>query len=85
MLYQLVYEHALYFLKGGKTYTQMYTLNLLRSFTSFYPALDETEAVSQRTLARGEGKPCSLLSQLRPAVPSTASVWRNEQNGQATR
>ena len=55
------------------------------SFTSFYPALVTTEAVRQRTLARGEGRPCSLLSQLWPAVPSTAGVWRSEQRVQATR
>ena len=81
-------SHLLLFwekVKWGETYTQMYLLNILCSFTSFYSALDTTEAVRQRTLAREEGRPCSLLSQLWPAVPSTAGVWRNEQRGKATR
>ena len=41
------------------------------------PALDETHQV--RILARGEVGSCSLLSQLWPAVPSTAGYWGTEQ------
>ena len=46
-------------------------------------ALDQT-CVRRWTLARGEGRPCCLLSQLWPAAPTTAGHWGNEQTGQGT-
>ena len=39
------------------------------------PELEQTEQVRRWTLARGEEPPRSLLSQLWPAVPSTAGDW----------
>ena len=50
----------------------------------FHTELEETEQVRRWTLARGEEQPCSLLSQLLPAVPSTTGVWGTGQTGQAT-
>ena len=51
---------------------------------AFHTELEETEQARIWTLARGEEQPCSLLSQLWPAVPSTAGVWGTGQKGQAT-
>ena len=50
----------------------------------FHTELEETEQVKRWTLAKGEEQPCSLLSQLWPAVPSTTGVWGTGQRGQAT-
>ena len=48
------------------------------------PELEQTEQVRRWTLAKGEDLPCSLLSQLWPAVPSTAGDWGSEQTDPAT-
>ena len=45
-------------------------------------ALDQTQQVRRRALARGEVIPCCLLSQLWPAAPTTAGHWGTEQTGQ---
>ena len=50
----------------------------------FHTELEEAEQVRRWTLARGEEQPCSLLSQLWPAVPSTTGVRGTGQTGQAT-
>ena len=39
------------------------------------PELEQTEQVRRWTLTRAEEVACSLLSQLWPAVPSTAGDW----------
>ena len=50
----------------------------------FHTELEKTEQVRRWSLARGEEQPCSLLSQLWPAVPSTTGVWGSGQTGQTT-
>ena len=45
--------------------------------------LDKTEQVRRWTLAREEEQPCSLLTQLWPAIPSTTGVWGTGRTGQA--
>ena len=47
-------------------------------------ALDQTQQVRRWPMARGEGIPCCLLSQLWPAAPTTAGHRGSEQTGQAT-
>ena len=46
--------------------------------------LEEIEEIRRWTLARREDCPCSLLSQLWPAIPSTTAVWGTGQTVQAT-
>ena len=50
----------------------------------FHTELEETDQVRRWTLARGEEQPCSLLSQLWPAAPSTTGVWGSGHTAQAT-
>ena len=47
-------------------------------------ALHQTQQVRRWALARGEGMPCCLLSQLWPAASTTAGHWGKEQTGQDT-
>ena len=49
------------------------------------PELDQTEQIRRWALARGEDVPCSLLSQLWPAVSSTAGDWGMGHTATATR
>ena len=51
---------------------------------SFTPALDQTQQVRSRILARGEVIPCSLLSQLWPAASSHNAHWGSGQSEEAT-
>jgi len=58
----------------------------LRCFScmSVIAALDQTQQVRRKTLAKGKGWACCLLSQLWPATPSALGHWGVEQTGQAT-